>query len=128
MEHKKRADGDGVIMYLLVAYQRGDEAMVGMVLKPEELGARSMMIEEGKDTGIELSIEVGTKILWTIFGHSVCRVPCSREVYRLHKSYVLPADLWDYTKVMIIYNWHDTIRSTFAYWHERTVYGTCLLT
>ncbi len=46
------------IMYVLVAYERGDEGMAGLILKPEELGARSIMIEDGKETGVDLLIEV----------------------------------------------------------------------
>lgn len=45
-------------MYVLVAYERGDEGMAGLILKPEELGARSIMIEDGKETGVDLLIEV----------------------------------------------------------------------
>ncbi len=48
--------------YVVSAYARGEEAMAGIVLKPGELGADSVIVEEGMDTGIGLTVKVREKL------------------------------------------------------------------
>ncbi len=72
MEQRSYRKENGAIIYLLVAYEKDDEGMAGLVLKPEELGARSILIEEGKDTGIELLVEVGKYLVYPKRSNNLC--------------------------------------------------------
>ncbi len=42
--------------------------------------------------------------------HTGCKVPCTREVYKMRKKYVLPQAHRDYSSIMLTNSWHSTIR------------------
>ena len=58
----RRTDASSPTSYVVSAYAPGEEAMAGIVLKPGELGADSVIVEEGTDTGIGLTVKVREKL------------------------------------------------------------------
>ncbi len=39
-----------------------------------------------------------------------CKVPCTRKMYNLRKSYVMPTTTQNYTTILLLYSWRDVIR------------------